>query len=131
MIIGVDFDGTICEHTYPLVGAPVPHAIRVMKRFMGEGHDLILWTVRGGVELEIAKAYCNLRGIRFWGTNENPDQVAGQKAETGDGSGSHTWSCKAHMNVLIDDVALGCPLLAGGSVDWLEVEMIFEERGWL
>jgi len=131
MIVGIDFDGTIYEHTYPLIGKPVPHAISVIKRIQ-RYHKLILWTVRSGLELDAAKYYCEINGIEFWGINENPEQVPGKKANTVSNQigGSNTWSCKAHMNVLIDDVALGCPMF-NGSVDWLRVEEWFEERGWI
>lgn len=132
MIIGIDFDGTICKHTYPDIGAPVPHAIRVIKRLHAQNHKLILWTVRGGVELENAVRYCNDRGIEFLGINENPEQVPGKKADTVPNQigGSNIWSCKAHMDILIDDVALGCPM-KNGSVDWLKIEEYFEARGYL
>ncbi|MCP4341330.1 MAG: hypothetical protein GY799_21195 [Desulfobulbaceae bacterium] len=129
MIIGIDFDGTICTHTYPVIGRPVPHAVRVIKALQDKGHKLILWTVRGGLELEAAKDYCELQGIKFWGINENPTQIPGAKAGNNPG-GTCEWSCKAHMNILIDDVALGCPM-NNGSVDWLVVEQYFMQRGYL
>jgi len=46
LIIAIDFDGTIVDHNYPLIGRPVPHAIETMKRLIKEKHLLILYTVR-------------------------------------------------------------------------------------
>jgi hypothetical protein len=33
MIIGIDFDGTIVEHEFPDIGAPVEHAFMWLKEF--------------------------------------------------------------------------------------------------
>ena len=46
MIIAVDFDGTIVEHRYPSIGRELPFATYTLKKLAGEGHRLILWTVR-------------------------------------------------------------------------------------
>ena len=45
-IIGIDFDGTIVEHEYPLIGNPVPGALETMKDLIASGHKIILWTMR-------------------------------------------------------------------------------------
>lgn len=131
--IGVDFDGTICEHTYPNIGEPITGAIGVLKDILKNNHNLILWTVRGGKELKAAVDYCRSNGIEFWGINENPDQTKNYDPKWEERYGepypdTATWSCKAHMNILIDDVALGCPL-KNGSVDWGVVRENLEERG--
>lgn len=117
MIIAVDFDGTIVEHEYPEVGAPVPGSIEWMKKFVEAGARLILWTMRhdsasAGPVLTHAVEYCRSQGVEFWGVNYNPTQ--------------HTWSCsfKAYANIYIDDAAACCPLRdsprMGGRpmVDW-------------
>jgi len=136
MIIGVDFDGTICEHTYPDIGKPIPGAIQTLKDLQEKGHLLILWTVRGGQGLQDAVNYCKSNGIEFWGINENPDQTKGNDDDTWEERygipypEKALWSCKAHMNILIDDVALGCPL-KNGSVDWKLVRKYLEIKGIL
>ena len=50
-IIAVDFDGTIVSHMYPEIGVDNPNAIRVLKKLIEQGHQLILWTMRSGPEL--------------------------------------------------------------------------------
>lgn len=114
MIIGIDFDGTIVKHRYPLVGDFVPEAIDVMKDILLSDHKIILYTMRAGIELAEAVSYLEGRKIELYGVNENP--------------APHHWtkSPKIYCNRYIDDAALGCPLIHphdGGRpwVDWLTV----------
>lgn len=115
LIIAVDFDGTICQHPgneFPKIGAPVPHAIKAMKRLQEAGHQLMLWTMRDGAALETAQEYLEEQGIEMW-WNENYAQ-------------SWSSSNKQYAHLYIDDAALGCPLVElDGSrafVNWYEVE---------
>lgn len=142
MIIAIDFDGTIVEHTFPTVGPPVPHAIEVMKKLQAAGHKLILYTMRSDKDtpnhgkgeilstdgekfLTQAVEYCRNNGIDFWAVNNNPDQ--------------HTWtiSPKVYANLYIDDAALGCPLTSAEDnvdsiiVDWRAVEADLIGKGFL
>ncbi len=114
MIVAIDFDGTIVEHVFPEIGAPVPGALDWMKKFQKAGAQLILWTMRSdyqeaGNVLSEAVAYCAKNGIVFYGVNENPDQ---------------TWSDspKAYAHTYIDDAAAGVPLIYPDEgrpyVDW-------------
>ena len=110
-IIAVDFDGTIVEHDYPRVGAPVPGALETLRTFNEKKIRIILWTMRDKEELAQAVEYLSKEGIRVWGVNKNPGQY------------SWTSSPKAYAPIYIDDAALGCPLVHPGSgkrpyVDW-------------
>lgn len=120
MIIAVDFDGTLVEHEYPQIGCSVPFGFETLAEFQKEGHQLILWTVRIGKELEAAVQYCRIyHNIVFWGVNENPTQ----KYWNG--------SPKAYAQMYIDDAALGCPLIHPKKgrpfVDWLEVRAMISK----
>ena len=53
MIICVDFDGTCVTHDYPRIGSEIG-AIPVLKKLVEKGHQLILWTIRSGDELQAA-----------------------------------------------------------------------------
>ena len=99
MIVGVDFDGTICEHDHPHIGAPVPGALGVLRQMQAAGDRIILWTMRSGDSLDRAVWYLREAGIELWGINRNPEQ--------------DSWSSspKAYCQVYIDDAALGCPLV--------------------
>lgn len=65
MLIAVDFDGTIVEHEYPRIGRERPFAIVTLKKIQAEGHRLVLWTYREGLELQEAIDWCAQRGLEF------------------------------------------------------------------
>ena len=76
MIIAVDFDGTIVTHEYPAIGKEIPFAIDTLKRLQQERHQLILWTVREGKELEAAVNFCKDRGLEFYAVNSDyPEEL--------------------------------------------------------
>ena len=78
MIIAVDFDGTIVTHEYPAIGKEIPFAIDTLKRLQQEHHQLILWTVREGKELEDAVNFCKNRGLEFYAVNSDfPEELTG------------------------------------------------------
>ena len=111
MIIGIDFDGTIVDHRFPEIGAPVPGAIEAMKMFNYMGAKIILWTMRDENFLKDACNYLDSHGVKIYGANLNPQQS------------SWTNSPKAYANIYIDDMAFGCPLIrlegfARPCVDW-------------
>jgi hypothetical protein len=98
MVLGIDFDGTIVEHEFPDIGAPVPGALNWLREFRAAGARLILWTMRSGETLDEAVEFCRAAGVEFWGINKNPRQA------------TWTLSPKAYCELYIDDAAFGCPL---------------------
>ena len=46
MIIAVDFEGTLHNGTYPVIGNPMPHAVEAMKKLKSNGHRIIITTCR-------------------------------------------------------------------------------------
>ena len=124
-IIAVDFDGTVVTHEYPAVGREVPYAVEVLKRFNEEDVDIIVWTMRCGKYLDDdAAAWFKEREIKIWSYNSNPQQT------------SWTQSPKCYAEAYIDDSAIGCPLVypkdgARPYVDWIKVESLLEEAGFL
>lgn len=122
MIVGIDFDGTVVKHAYPLVGEEVDKAVMVMKKLVSHGHQLILYTMRSDESLLDAEKWFEDRSIPLYGVNNNPSQRR------------WTNSIKVYAHVYIDDAALGCPLLEGGKmerpfVDWDSVDKLLEQRG--
>ena len=121
-IIGIDFDGTIVEHAYPEIGAPVPGAIDTIKDLIANGHRIILWTMRSGETLQEAYDYLKDNGIELFGVNKNPEQ-------------SWSNSPKAYCHVYIDDAALGCPLIRKFNqrpmVFWPKVREFLKAKGLL
>jgi len=139
MIIAIDFDGTCVTHEYPKIGRDIG-AVPVLKRLVDEGHQLMLWTMRGNKPVEEvdtlleAVKWFEDNGIPLWGINQNPDQHRSQ----------WTNSNKQYAQLYIDDAALGCPLtvdvvmvgeellqIGRPYVDWVKVEKLLEEKGIL
>lgn len=114
--ICVDFDGTLVTHDYPKIGKELPGAVLTCKQLITAGHQLILWTMRSGKELQDAVQWCFERHIVLVGVNTNPTQK------------SWTTSPKAYASLYIDDAALGVPLNYNPTfsnrpyVNWVEVE---------
>ena len=71
MIIAVDFDGTIVDHRYPVIGRVRPFAFEALKALQSKQHRLILWTYRSGKELEEAVEFCRTHGVEFYAVNKN------------------------------------------------------------
>ena len=71
LTIAVDFDGTIVEHRYPDIGEIIPGAFEVLRDLQANGHRLILWTVRDGIDLKNAVDFCLDHGIIFYAVNES------------------------------------------------------------
>jgi len=98
MHIVVDFDGTVVTHDYPRVGKDIG-AVPLLKKLVDNEHQLILFTMRSGKELEDAVKWFADNEIPLFGIQTNPTQ--------------HEWtdSPKAYGQLIIDDAALGCPLI--------------------
>ena len=104
MIIAVDFDGTIVEHKYPAIGRELPFAIETLRKLRSDRHKLILWTVREGVLLEEALAFCRERGLEFYAVNRDYPEEERDR--------NNHFSRKLKADVFIDDRNLG------GLPDW-------------
>lgn len=71
MVIAVDFDGTLFEDKFPDIGEPIVEVIELIKRYIADGHVVILWTCRVEDRLREAVAKCEEYGIQFSHVNEN------------------------------------------------------------
>lgn len=116
------FDGTLVDHCFSDIGAPVPGAFHWLKKWQEIGAKLILWTMRSdgrtgegkenGPILAEAVEFCRQHGVEFYAVNENPTQK------------TWTQSPKVYAHLYVDDAAEGCPLRenprVGGRpfVDW-------------
>jgi len=122
MVLAIDFDGTAVTHYYPRVGKDIGASF-VLKELVQNGHQLILWTMRSGKELEDAVNWFKENDIPLYGIQRNPSQD------------SWTNSPKCYAQIYIDDAALGCPLYNNPSlsdrpfVDWTQVREILVASG--
>jgi hydroxymethylpyrimidine pyrophosphatase-like HAD family hydrolase len=95
--IAVDFDGTIVDHEYPLIGKEKLFAFQTLRELEKLGARLILWTFRAGKELDEAVEYCRKNGIEFYAVNKNyPEEIF-----------DDTVSRKIDADIYIDDKNLG------------------------
>lgn len=105
VVIAIDADGTIFEHKYPNIGALKPNAVEVINGLSKE-YYIIIWTCRGGQELEAMRAFLDDNSICYDKINENAP-----------------WSLlkfqpfpKVYADIYIDDRNLG-----GIPEDWLDI----------
>ena len=97
MIIAVDFDGILCEDTFPEIGKPKYPMISAVRQLIDAGHDVILWTSRVDDKLQEAVEWCKDYGLCFCAINDNaPNNVA----EYG------TNPRKVYADIYIDDRSL-------------------------
>ncbi len=96
LIIGCDFDGTICQHMFPDIGTEMPGAFATLKRFIAAGDRLILWTCRmPGNGLEAAIEWCKENGVVFEEHNNNVQDH------------DYANSRKIYASIYIDDRVVG------------------------
>ncbi len=75
MIIGIDFDGTLCEHKYPEIGKPNLNLITKLIDRQFKGDKLILWTCRDGKRLDEAVEWCDIYGLVFDAINDDLPEI--------------------------------------------------------
>lgn len=77
MIYAVDFDGTLCEHKFPLIGEPNIDFIEILRNYQNRHPQdkFILWTCRRDVYLDDAKNWCKKQGLKFDAFNENLPEI--------------------------------------------------------
>lgn len=93
-IYAVDFDGTLCEDTWPDIGKPNYMLIQILKALREKGDKIILWTCRTADRLDEAIAWCKEQDLEFDAVNENLPEIIGQFG---------TESRKVFADVYIDD----------------------------
>lgn len=128
MDILVDFDGTVVTKIWPKkgIGRDIG-AVYVLKRLIREGHRLILFTMRSHKDegLQEALDWFTLNEITLFGIQSHPEQ------------GEWTHSPKAFGDLIIDDTALGIPLIIDEKysenpfVSWKQVEILLEQKNIL
>jgi len=130
MTIYLDFDGTVVEHHYPALGAPNPHALRVIAKLQDKGHLVILNTYRADLNdgsLEEALAYLNASGEIEAITEHLEAKVNPPRFDLDEA---------LRLDVLyIDDISEGTPMRPnkvlefGLMVDWIELERLLINAG--
>lgn len=116
--ICVDFDSTMVNSNYPEIISENDNCSEILKRWIKEYNvGIILDTLRGGEDLEMAINWCNEKGIELYGVGKNPNQT------------NFVFSNKSYGIFSIDDRNIGCPLkgsLGKFVVDWKKIIEILE-----
>lgn len=113
MIIAIDFDGTIHNGVWPAIGEPLPGAKEAINNLRAEGHYIIIWTCREGVQQTEMVNWLLARGIGFDRVNDhNPAQVSLYKNN----------SRKVYAHVYIDDKNIG------GLPSWGEIALLIRRQ---
>ena len=119
-IIAVDFDGTLCENKYPEIGEPVTgyyrgwkgdkyfscrfNFIKLLIALQEMGNKIILFTCRGGEQLEEAVSWCNnLFGLKFDAVNNDVEETLQRYAPTLELRNQLSGTRKIYADVYIDD----------------------------
>jgi hypothetical protein len=141
MDIIIDFDGTCVTHEFPNIGKDIG-AEKVLKKLIQKGHRLILFTMRcnhtfipnshqpdiivePGNYLTEAVNWFKERDIPLFGIQKHPNQSG------------WTSSPKAYGHLIIDDIALGCPVKFDRNIsdkpfiDWVRIEGMLTNNGIL
>lgn len=75
-IIATDFDGTLCDSSFPTIGRPHGFLIAQLITARQRGHKVILWTCREGESLAEAIWWSREQGLEFDAVNENlPEEI--------------------------------------------------------
>jgi len=98
MIIAIDFDGTICGGKYPAIDGLQPYAKDMINRLYAEGHYIIIWTCRSGIELESAVNFLLEKGVKFHRINDHNPATVQQYGNN---------SRKVYAHLYIDDKQVG------------------------
>ena len=126
MQIFLDFDGTVVEHYYPLIGAYNPVAKEVIARVQKAGHEVILNTYRVEIEDESLK-----QALLYLYTLDLPIAFT-QKTKAK--MHPSPWNLEEAIKtgkLFIDDIATGillidAPISGGKMVDWKKIERELE-----
>ena len=123
MTVYLDFDGTVVEHQYPIIGTYNPGSLELIRKFQELGWEIILNTYRVEIEDDSLKAaldYINDKGICLPITKHTD-----YKLNPIEWNLDKTFESKV---IYIDDIAPSIPLIPavnsnGMMVDWKKIDM--------
>ena len=132
MIIYLDFDGTVVEHQYPMLGQYNDGCFEVIQKLQRAGHEIILNTYRVNCDdgtLEIALDFLNNNA------DYKIDPIVKHTASKIHPGRWNLESVREQNFLFIDDIGKGTPLrkavnLRGSKmVDWATVDALFSRHG--
>ena len=129
MIIYLDFDGTIVEHQFPIIGKHNPGSFEVIHKLQTAGHEIILNTYR--IEIDIASLEESLIYLNSSNIIAPIHKYTNHKIHPAE------WDIEAFIKkeiIYIDDISKNIPLIdaeasIGKMVNWNEIDQIFIKNG--
>jgi hypothetical protein len=135
MKIYLDFDGTIVEHHYPIIGEQNPDSFKVVDMLIKADHKIILNTMRvefqdgtleeamNYIQKELSKIDAAYKNFKLEHTHEKIHPPL--------------WNWDRHLEdqcIYIDDICIGTPMRnnitrLGEMVDWSTLNKQFREFG--
>ena len=114
LILAIDFNGTICELSFPEVGKMIPEADIYINRLYDEGHEIVINTCRSGIMEGLAETFMKEKGIHYHYFNSNMPHLIEQYRQ----------DCrKISADLYIDDKCL-----MGLPDTWEEIYNIIQEK---
>lgn len=142
MRIYLDFDGTVVEHTYPLIGKYNVGCMEVLTKLQEAGHGIVLNTMRvefNNGTLEKAIEWFTTYHIFLLDKSENQKETFEVKLNgyTKTKCSPTNWDWQLHNEtncIYIDDICPGIPIKRaiasdGWMVDWVMLDIEFQENG--
>jgi len=119
LIVAIDFDKTICDTQYPLMGDLFENAKEVINKLYAQGAYIIIWTCRTGKAMYEAEAFLLAQGINFHKINDHhPNGMLNYGTER---QMEHQLeSRKVWSHILIDDTSLDWML--NGHPGWHSID---------
>ena len=129
MIIYLDFDGTVVEHQFPIIGEHNPGSFEVIKKLQSAGHVIVLNTYRIEINVESLDDAMNYLN--------NSKAISPITKHTTEKIHPLDWDIESFINlneIFIDDICKNIPLInavksKGKMVDWNEIDRIFLKNG--
>ncbi len=106
-MLGIDYDGTLFEDSWPEIGDPKQDVIDKVKEFKKSGAEIILWTCREGKSLQEALSRSSMEGIEFDAINENSPSQKKYQSEKLKENGDIFALRKIFAHLYIDDRSPG------------------------
>ncbi|MBL7895331.1 MAG: hypothetical protein JNK50_08580 [Bacteroidia bacterium] len=135
MTIYLDFDGTVVEHQYPLIGPLNIGCIEVIDKLCKTGHEIVINSMRAEYDKTLLKEAIEFLNKSLSDLNNSTNKYS--LIHTDYKYDPTKWDWNLHFEtkrIFIDDVCEGIPLKNGVSikramVDWEKLNVEFEERG--
>ena len=117
MNLSIDFDGTICEHSFPEIGKLKPDADTYIRKLYREGHNIIINTCRSGKYEGMAQDFLDENNIPYHYINSNLPELIEHYGQ----------DCrKISADVYIDDRCL-----MGLPGTWEEIYNLIQIKQWI